>query len=206
MKTRIDTAIANVREALRNYNFEDRYYYALWLSQAYYFVKHSTPLLALSAGLSAENNAYHNRCIDHLSEEKGHDKMLLNDLKLMNYKISDFPEITQTQALYQIQYYWIQHKSPISLLGYIMLLEGLAVTAGKEISSRVNNHKGKSFVKVHVDEDVDHLEKAFEVMNAFSIEEQEMITRNCEASSQLYINMLENMMCLKRLSFIDQTA
>ena len=190
MKNRIKGAIDKVSGALSQFQFEDPKAYAFWLSQAYYFVRHSTPMLALSAGLSVENNAYHNRCIDHLSEEKGHDKMLINDLKLMGYRPQNFPELAQTQALYQTQYYWIQHKSPVSFLGYIMLLEGLAVVGGKELHARVQGHKGKTFIKVHSDDDVEHLEKAMQMMDAFTPAEQVMITKNCEMSAEIYLTMI----------------
>ncbi len=203
MKNRISSSIDCVVKALSDYNFEDRHQYAFWLSQAYYFVKHSTPLLALSAGLSVDNNAYHNRCIDHLSEEKGHEKMLLNDLKKLSYRPSDFPELAQTQAFYQTQYYWIQHKKPASFMGYIILLEGLAVISGKELHRRVSAHQGKSFIKVHSDEDVDHLEKALQMMDSFTAEEQELIVRNCELSSQIYLTMLDAMSTRRRVQIND---
>lgn len=193
MKARLIKAVETVAKRLEEHNFEDTYQYALFLSQAYYFVKHSTPMLALSAALSIDNRAYHIRCIEHLGEEKGHDKMLLNDLKFMGYKLEDFPEFSMTKALYQTQYYWIEHKSARSFLGYIVLLEGLAVYSGKKILKRVEKFKGKSFIDNHSKDDVEHLEKAFKEIDSLPQGEQELAVENCELAAQIYIAMLAEM-------------
>lgn len=191
MKQRIETAIETVGTKLKNLDFTHQTTYETWLSQAYYFVKHSTPMLALSAGLSVNDRDYHIRCIDHLSEEKGHDKMLINDLKFLGTTFSAYPELASTQALYQTQYYWIQHMSPKSFLGYIFLLEGLAVTCGMQILEKVSKFKGNSFLKNHSEDDVDHLAKAFEVFDKMTETEQKMIVENCELAANLYMTMLE---------------
>jgi hypothetical protein len=191
MKHRLENAVNKVCKSIDTFSFSNDYLYAFWLSQAYYFVKHSTPMLALSAGLSVENRPYHIRCIEHLSEEKGHDKMLLNDLKQLGYSIEDFPELTQTQALYQTQYYWIQHKSPTSFLGYIVLLEGIAINSGKKVLQQVTTSKGLSFLKLHSEEDEDHIEKAYSIIESMNELEQVLICKNCELSADIYVAMIE---------------
>lgn len=189
IQTRLEEAIKSVVGAVGGLNFSNQAVYATWLAQAYYFVKHSTPMLALSAGYSAENREYHARCLIHLSEEKGHDKMLLNDLKIMGFDIVSFPELPSTQALYQTQYFWIQHRSPTSFLGYIVLLEGLAIHAGKSVLNQVGKMPA-TFLKLHAEEDVDHLQKAYKIIEALPKSEQDLILQNAELAAHLYVSMV----------------
>lgn len=186
MREVLTACTADLCKTINRIDFRDPEQYAWWLSQAYYFVKHSTPMLALSAGLSADNRPYHMRCLEHLSEEKGHDKMLLNDLKLMKRKIEDYPELEGTQAFYQTQYYWIQHKSPMSFLGYIVILEGSAVMTGPQALEAAKSHKAHTFLSLHSEDDPDHLEKAFRMIEDLPPHEQELIVENARLATRLY--------------------
>lgn len=190
MRQQFEQSIEKAKAAVANLDFSDRQVYALWLSQAYFIVRHSTPLLALSCARAIENRAYHLRCIGHLSEEKGHDKLILNDLRQMNLKIDDFKELSSTQALYQTQYYWIEHQNPVSLMGYILILEGLAVTMGREKLRQVNDPRISSFIKLHSDEDIGHLKIAYEQIEKMGLADQECIARNAELSANLYTYMV----------------
>lgn len=196
MRKQLESAIMEAVTAVRTLNFADPQVYAWWLSQAYYFVRHSTPMLALSAGLSVENRPYHLRCIDHLSEEKGHDKMLLNDLKILGRKIEEFPELEGAMALYQTQYFWIQHKSPMSFLGYIVILEGLAIVAGPEVYRAVKPTGAVTFLGLHTEEDEDHIEKAYQMIEALPAKEQELALANAKLTAFIYKQMVGQIQAL----------
>lgn len=196
----LEDAINQAVSAGRQLDFANKGLYALWLSQAYYFVRHSTPLLALSCGRSIENRPYHLRCISHLAEERGHDKLILNDLKALGFKPEDFEELPATQALYQTQYYWIEHVNPVSLLGYIFILEGLAVKLGGIKTKEVNDAKATSFLKLHSDEDVGHLESAFGQLKAMSKHDQECILKNAQLTAGLYSNMAAEILAYSKHS------
>jgi hypothetical protein len=173
-------------QAVQRLDFSDRIQYGLWLAQAYFFVQHSTPLLALSCGRSVTNRSYHLRCISHLNEEKGHDRLLLNDLKSLGFSIQDFPEFASTSAFYQSQYYWIEHINPISFLGYIYVLEALADLQGKIKADQAKGFQADSFLKLHADEDAGHLEQAEKLISTFSDVDQLQIVNNARQSSLLY--------------------
>ncbi len=167
-------------------DFSDRLIYETWLAQAYYFVRHSTPMLALSCGLAIENREYNLRCISHLAEEKGHDRMLLNDLKKIGSSIENVPEFSSTRALYQTQYYWIEHVNPVSFLGYIMVLEGIAVHCGPRKVEETKSFAGSSFVKLHAQEDLDHFQSALSQLDLMSEKDQRDIVGNAEHTADLY--------------------
>lgn len=186
----LEDAINQAVSTGRQLDFANQGIYALWLSQAYYFVRHSTPLLAISCGRAINNQPYHLRCISHLTEERGHDKLLINDLKAMGFKTEDFLELPSTQALYQTQYYWIEHVNPVSFLGYVFILEGLAVKLGDIKMKEVKNVKATSFLNLHSDEDVGHLESAFNQLKVMSKHDQECILKNAQLTAGLYCNMI----------------
>lgn len=188
MKTQEEllNAVIGMVAAVERLDFSDSTVYSLWLSQAYYFVRHSTPLLALSCGRALDNRSYHLRCIGHLSEEKGHDRLLLNDLKSLGVSIEDFPEFASTAAFYQSQYFWIEHVNPVSFLGYIYVLEALAVLQGKSKAHQANSFRADSFLKIHADEDAGHLQQAAKLISTFSETDQMQIVKNAQQASSLY--------------------
>jgi len=119
--------------------------------------------------------------------------MLARDLKALNYSVSDFPELPETASLYQVQYYWIDHVNPISFFGYILCLEGIAVQRGKEIYSTVCKFHGEKaglFLKVHANEDIEHLAKALSELERCTAEEKSLVLENLKLSRSLYCNML----------------
>lgn len=182
--------IKSVADQILAAPFENQEFYKEWLAQTYYFVRFSTPMLALSAGRAVSQREYHYRCIAHLAEEKGHERMLLNDLKQFGSNIADFEELPAASALYQTQFYWIEHVGPTSFLGYILLLEGIAVLAGKEIMEKVASLPGTSFLKVHAEEDPDHLEKAFDAIEKLSTPEQAQVLKNLHSSAHHYKSLI----------------
>jgi heme oxygenase-like protein len=63
----------------------------------------------------------------HIPEEQDHDEWLLSDLEQLGVQRSSVlarPPSPTVAALVGAQYYWIFHYHPVSLLGYIALLEG----------------------------------------------------------------------------------
>ncbi len=168
--------------------------YGSWLTQTYHYVSHSTRLLALSASrFDLNQNKLHTRFIEHLREEKGHEVLAVNDLKLIGKSINDFPEFTETSAFYKTQYYWVEHISPISFYGYILCLEGFAVHRGGHFFKKIIENFGEkhaSFLKIHKDEDTGHLKKAFDQLKTLSDTDLKQITQNFIESCDLYGSIL----------------
>lgn len=63
----------------------------------------------------------------HIEEERGHDDWLLEDLASLGINreaVLSRPPPSTVAALVGAQYYWTEHYHPVSLLGYVALLEG----------------------------------------------------------------------------------
>lgn len=180
--------------------FKDKEIYAAWLAQTYFFVCHSTPLLGYAMP-HLKNADLRHHFENHLGEEKRHDLVALKDIERLGKDISQFEELNITKAFYHSQYYRISFEHGTSLLGYILLLEGLAVTWGKSIYEEVKDvHKNSClFLKVHAEEDPHHLEGAIETIMKLSPEEQKCIMDNLRFTDEIYKSMLMKVMASRSL-------
>ncbi len=189
-RTSVDLMIS----ALDNFPWDSKQAYAEFLAQTYYYIRHSTRLLAASAArFSQEDQAMHKRFMKHSDEENSHELLAVRDLQKLGYKMEDFRELPQTRAFYETQYYKIEHCDPAALLGYILALE-VTATHLAPIQKKLTALYGKECVKliqVHSDEDPDHVEKALKSISALKNERVLEIEINIEQSAILYAGMIE---------------
>jgi thiaminase len=207
-KNRYTAAMEPLIRAMELAPWEDQSFYANWLAQTYHFVVNSTRLIAF-CGSFFKDDKLHQRFVDHAKEERNHEFLLTNDLKhLGGYKIETLPEMPITAGFYQSQLYLIMMKSPAAFFGYIFCLEGLAVDCGGKLYERTkaaHGQKAANFLKVHSDEDVDHLESAFKMLESLSKEEVDLVEKCLRQSAGLYEQILRQ--CAeKRNASKDQAA
>lgn len=192
IKTELMLCIEELKKRHPVSEFKNEEYYLNWLSQTYYFVRHSTALLGYSLP-HLKNDDLRHHFEKHLGEETRHDVVALKDLQKMNHSINEYEEYNLTQAFYQNQYYKIMFEGGTSLLGYILFLEGIAVHWGKDFYQEVKDiHRGHSFLRVHVEEDPEHLESAIKTIMSLPEKEQEAILRNLKYSYEMYSLILDH--------------
>jgi hypothetical protein len=187
--------IEDLSAQMRKYPWDNKDFYAAWLAQTYYYVCHSTRLLAASAArFGVDQDDLHQRFREHMGEEKKHEALALKDLEALGYRVDQIGEWPATASFYQSQYYLIEHRDPRALLGYILMLEGLAVSVAKELHNRTSESFGKKasvFLKVHAEEDIGHLDSAFKFISGFDNPALRIISGSFEQSFFLYRQMLE---------------
>ena len=196
LKNQLYGHIEGIEATAKEFPWDKKDYYAMWLRQTYAFVCHSTRLLTLSSALSKDDN-FHCRFLDHAEEEKRHEKLIEADFKNLNLKISDFPELLPTAGIYQIQYYWTQHVNPICLFGYVLLLEGLAVKVGGPVYEKTKEYYGDkacNFIRIHVEADQDHLPKAFKTIEKLDTETLGLISQALKLTSGFYHESLKDIL------------
>ncbi len=172
-----------------NMPWEDRGFYAQYLAQTYYYTFHSTRMLALAAARTTSGQFdYYNRSVEHIAEEAGHENLALTDLKRLGFKIEDFSELSTTRAFWQPQYFLID-RSATTLLGYILALEWLAVATFPAVHERIKKLYGEkcvNFIRVHADEDPDHVDKCFAQIEKVTPAEQELIFANFRQTCRMF--------------------
>lgn len=194
--------ITPLGEKFRNFPWEDKAAYALWLAQSYYLVQHTTNFLCLVASkLGPQRPKLHRDVLKHLREEVGHDELAAKDLKHIGYDLSKLPELQDTALIWQTQYYWIEQCGPFAHAGYSLMLEGLAVRECKAIVKRLEaayGRNGSTFVRVHAMEDKGHFEEGMNRMLAAPPEEAALTLKNLAQSRALYESMLANVQAQSR--------
>jgi len=194
MRDELDHLIEEVRKEVRACPWEHAEAYAEYLAQTYYYVCHSTRLLGLAAGrCRIDRDPLHIRFSRHISEERSHERLALSDLRGLGMQLENFPERSITKAFYESQYYKIEHVDPTALFGYILLLEGVAVDVVPEFHQRVVLAHGKNcgnFLRVHMEEDVDHLAKAFAQIEGLPAVQKDNIRTNMAQSADIYIQII----------------
>ncbi len=184
--------INSISKNILTYPWDNLDFVQNFLAQTYYYVNHSEKLLCLSMARLSEDKEFR-RFKEHLIEESAHDRLAINDLKKFNSNINNHTEYATTKAFYQTQYYLIEHKHPLSLLGYILFLEELADQAGRSIHEKLEEYYSKTsaFIKLHYEEDEDHVEEAKKLINTLPEEIKSIIYQNYDDSKKLYYSMLD---------------
>lgn len=180
---------------VRDLPWHDARFYAEFLAQTYYYVCHTTRLLGLAASrIGVDREKLHHRFLSHAAEERSHHLLANRDVRLLGFEIANIPLAPATSALYETQYHRIEHGDPTVVFGYILALEGAAVRHGPSVYEKVLSLHGSgpvSFLKLHAEEDPDHLDKAFEMVETFSAAEQLQIESNLKFSCALYATFLQ---------------
>jgi pyrroloquinoline quinone (PQQ) biosynthesis protein C len=176
-------------------------HYARHLVEIYHYVKHSTRLLAAAAArFGTERQALFTRFIDHADEEAGHEEWALNDLRTLGIdtkKVVASTPLPATDAMIGLQYYLIEHVTPVALFGYIYALETLGSGPAGELATLLKHVLGVgddalSFLLGHSESDIGHVEKLRAVIeaNVHTPAEQAAIVRCAVASYSLYAVMM----------------
>ena len=190
-----EQSVAIMDRSVKNFDYQDKRKYANFLAQSFYYVSHSTRFLAFAAGLMGPDDAkYFTRYINHITEEKGHDLIAKKDLEALGFSINEFPELPITKMLWESQYYKIQHVDPLSLMGYILPLEVMSAQTFPVFLKNLRemyDEKSVRFVRIHAEEDPDHVKKAFDVINELSEYRIKDIEKNVEQTAIAYAMMMD---------------
>ena len=210
LKREFDRVHEEMGQIIDNFPWTDPTAYASWLGQTYYYAEKSTRILALaSAHFPLTENKFHARFIDHAREEKGHERLLINDLKGLNKELNQIPELPEMSAFYQCLYYWIEHINPVGIFGWVLCLEGLAVKRGPQLYEKVlkaHGPKATTFLKVHANEDVEHLATAFDLLNSLTEVQKTLILQNFEQCCALYGHVFEKIQKQMEKQFIKSKS
>ncbi|WP_328907336.1 hypothetical protein OG230_32545 [Streptomyces sp. NBC_00234] len=150
--------------------------YPRYLAAMHPLVRASVPLLERAAERCAELDdpasrrlaAYYTR---HAEEERDHDAWLLDDLAAVGAAPAALPHPVVVE-LAGAQYYRIEHEHPVTLLGYMAVLEGNA--PGPRLADRLAEATGfpdAAFrtLREHAELDGGHLDDLHRVLDALAL-------------------------------------
>lgn len=191
---KINAGIQEIGVIYDSVSWGDRWLYANWLAQTFYYTRHATRIISWAAAKTPHSQEWiHLKLIQHIQEEKNHEELAHHDLKNLGFSMEQFPEQASTTAYYSTLFYLLEHVSPMSLFGYFSILEGLAINAGVKLHNYVENQYGKNtatFLKVHCKADVQHFEEDLSILEKFDENELISINKSVELSIDLYKNLM----------------
>lgn len=196
-KAALAEGLRELEAVVQRFPWGSRLAYGDFLAQTYYFVCHSTRLLAAAAArfpLDQRGQTLHARFAAHISEEKHHELLAEHDIRALGLSVEVFPERHLTRAFYEPQYYKIEHQGPMTLFGYILPLEAAAARLGGPMLAALVSAHGKgavSFAKVHAQDDPEHLDSAFAAIDLATPVERSFIDVNLRQSMYIYIALLQ---------------
>lgn len=210
MLLNIERNLKEMGRGLKSFPWDNKIAYAWFLSQTYYYVCHSTKLLHVAVGrMKQSDSEYSKRFSQHLREENGHETIALKDLKRLGFDIKDFPELPETRMFWETQYYKIEHNDPLSLLGYIYALEAIACELCPIIKKELDKYYASdchTFIKVHGEDDPEHVEKALEQIRRLPKERLRWVQENFEQTTQSYRHFLDAILEASRLEMQRDSA
>lgn len=111
-------------------------HYIRYLHLMHDVIRASIPLMELALARWGGQTAHSSQLDDyyrgHIAEESGHVELVLQDLCELGISnteaLARTPDLTIV-AMTGAQYYWLEHVSPLPLLGYIAFLEGTPPTS-----------------------------------------------------------------------------
>ncbi len=190
----LDESLKELEPVLMEFPWHDPVVYAHWVAQTFYYCRHTTRLLALAGSrIDLSRMQLHFRFMEHVREEKGHEYLAQNDLKKLGFSMEQIGEYPETSAFYLSQYAWIEHVHPTSFFGFILALEEIGKRYCPTFFQKASKAHGKeavSFIRVHAEEDVDHMEKAFKFVDELPADWHASIAQNLKQTTALYASIL----------------
>lgn len=189
--------LISLYDRFSEFKWENESVYAEYLAQSFYYIRHSTKMLALSAGYIGFDDAkVFRRMVRHIGEEMSHEILCTRDLEVLGKSLDTYEEMPATQSLYQPQYYKIQHQNPTAYLGYIYVLESICCSVVPKVLTKKLNpiypEGATSFLRLHGEEDPDHLEKAKETISSLNEENRKAVAQNMLHTIEAYKHFLNS--------------
>jgi len=139
--------------------------YVAFLSQAYYHVRHTLPLLmACGARLSARLEWLRSAMSEYIREETGHEEWILNDIRACGTD----PELIRNGApalpaelLVAYAYDVIARINPVGFLGMVLVLEGTSTAVATQAERALQTSLGLpaaafTYLSSHGELDISH--------------------------------------------------
>lgn len=144
-------------------------HYVSFMTDIYPIVLHFCPIMAAAAGRCAQrDDAVRLYLYDHIHEEKGHEKILLQDIASFDCAPEQVIEKTprgSIQAMIAFNYYSALMSNPCSALGMVYVLEIISSVYAGKAADAISNTFGRElsdgfvFLQSHASADMDHMTK-----------------------------------------------
>lgn len=177
--------------------------YIAFLTQAYYHVRHTVPLLmACGAALPQDKEWLRVAIGEYIEEEMGHQEWILNDIEAAGgdrqQVRTGMPDFS-TEMMVSYAYDTVHRNNPVSFFGMVLVLEGssvaLATSAADIIKEKLGLPKAAfSYLSSHGSLDQEHIQFLESLMNRLeSSEDKQAVLHAASRFYQLYGNIFRSL-------------
>lgn len=194
---------APVIEACRCGNINAAMYIA-FLTQAFYHVSHTVPLLMTAGGrMNSEYEWVRGAIAEYIDEEYGHQEWILNDIRMCG---GDAEAVRHGQPVLAIElmiaflYDHVSRLNPMGIFGMVHVLEGTSVAIATTVAEQLKQGlglpaKAMSYLSSHGELDKEHLAFFASLMDQVEkSEDRAAIIHTAKVVYQLYGDMLRGLM------------
>ena len=177
--------------------------YTSFLTQAYYHVKHTTPLLmAVGSRLPDSKEWVRDKIAHYIEEEVGHQEWILNDIAVCG---ADAEAVRHGQPSFatemMVSYIWdyVARKNPMGFFGMVFVLEGTSVNIATQAADGIREHLGLpqkafSYLYSHGSLDLEHIDFFAEIVNKIDdVNDQNDILRVAKVIFRLYADIFRSL-------------
>ncbi len=194
-------SLAVVREALAGDVSLDSY--RAFLTQAYYHVRHTVPLLmACGARLPARLEWLRGAVCEYIEEEYGHQKWILDDIKACGGDadaVRDGQPSMAIELMVGFLYDLIARGNPVGLFGMVNVLEGTSIALATQAAGSIQQGLGLppgafGYLSAHGALDQDHMATYRTLMNRLDdAADQQAVVHAARVVYQLYADMFRGL-------------
>lgn len=174
-------------------------HYIRYLHLMHDVIRASVPLMELAlarwGGQTAHSSPLDDYYRGHIAEESGHVELVLQDLCELGISnteaLARIPNLTVV-AMTGSQYYWLEHVSPLPLLGYIAFLEGApptSVTLDAVKALLPEGSKAYRALAVHAEADPHHSREMDQLLDRLALtpHQARLIGVSAMQTSQMFL-------------------
>ncbi|WP_346837681.1 iron-containing redox enzyme family protein [Microbulbifer sp. SAOS-129_SWC] len=179
--------------------------YTAFLTQAYYHVKHTVPLMmACGSRLSDRQEWLREALVEYIEEETGHQQWILNDIAACGgdaEAVRNGQPNLSTELMVAYAYDTIARGNPLGFFGMVNVLEGtsiaLATNAARAIQQSLGlPSKAFSYLLSHGDLDIGHVDFFRGLMNRIEDPaDKQAIVHSARVMFRLYGDIFREVEC-----------
>ncbi len=148
--------------------------YLAFLNQAYHHVRHTVPLLMQAgAKLASHQQWMQSALADYISEEKGHEQWILDDIEVCGGDraiFSDGCAPFDSEVMVSYLYDTVTRNNPVGVFGMVLVLEGTSSSLAPEVAKIVQSQldlpdKAMTYLHSHGELDQEHIQHFQHLMN-----------------------------------------
>lgn len=176
--------------------------YQEFLKQAYFHVRHTTPLLMACGSRIPQHKEWLRTAVaEYIEEEVGHQEWILNDIKATGFD----PELVRngtpypaTEIMVAYAYDLVTRINPVGFFGMVLVLEGTSVALATNAASIIQKNlklsdQAFSYLNSHGSLDIEHMGFYETLMNKIKDkEEQQIIIHAAKMFYLLYGNIFRS--------------